>query len=350
MTESLASHSVQCAAEPYEWLPLDTARDAFTALVTGPDPLAVDGRDFPGLPDRAVPLDELRDRLLDRSCGASTRDAVWRHLLSHARRDGAPWMVACVGVALPGLASTARWLAARFRGDRADIHAAVLSGFIEALSDLDPRDPPVFIRLIWQARRTGQAALVESLNAPIPSATAFESRAPRVPYGHADLVLARAVGDGVLTPTEADLISATRLGKDSMSDWAQAHDRSVHAVAKARERAEHRLVAYLHSPDYPHADGPDPDDPVANAVLRRVAPRPASTSTAEPTSEAPVRSLAVSGRRRNGRAVHVSAPKKTSRSVSKNTPKPGLLPRGESAPSTPRSATSEPISEERRCA
>jgi hypothetical protein len=307
MNNSSAFRPVQRAEEAYEWLPLDTARDAFTALATGPDPLAVNGRDFSGLPDRAVPLDELRDRLLDRHCGASTRDEVWRHLLSRARRDGAPWMVACVGVALPGLASTARWLAARFRGDRADIHAAVLSGFVEALSGLDPRDPGVFIRLIWQARRTGQAALAESLNAPIPSVAVFESRAPRVPYGHADLVLARAVGDGVLTPTEADLISATRLGEDSVTEWAQAHDRSVHAVAKARERAEHRLAAYLRSPDYPHTDDPDSDDPVADAVLRRVAPRPASTSPAEPTAESPDRSLAVSGRRRNGRPADASA-------------------------------------------
>lgn len=350
MNESFASRSARRTDEAYEWLPLDTARDAFTALVTGPDPLAVNGRDLPGLPDRAVPLDELRDRLLDRRCGASTRDAVWRHLLSRARGDGAPWMVACVGVALPGLASTARWLAARFRGDRADIHAAVLSGFIEALSELDPRDPGVFIRLIWQARRIGQAALAESLNAPIPSATVFESRAPRTPYGHADLVLARAVGDGVLTPAEADLISATRLGEDSVTEWAQAHDRSVHAVAKARERAEHRLAAYLRSPDYPHTDGPDSDDPVSDAMLRRVAPPPTSTSTATPTSESSGRSLAVSGRRRNGRPTHAPARKKSSRSVSKNTPKSGLLPRGESTPSTPRSATSEPISEERRCA
>lgn len=350
MNNSTASGGTDLGRDAYEWLPLDTARDAFTALLTGPDPLAVNGGDFPGLPDRAVPLDELRDRLLDRRCAAATRDGVWRHLLRRARREGAIWMLACVGVALPGLASNARWLAARYRGDRADIHAAVLSGFIEALSGLDSRDPAVFIRLMWQARRAGQAALAESLNAPIPSTAVFESRAPRVPYGHADLVLARAVGDRVLTPIEADLISATRLGEDSVTGWAHAHQRSVHAVAKARERAEHRLVAYLTDPHYANVSGADCDDPVADAVLRRVAPiSPPSSSTASDLSHSD-RSLAVSGRRRNGRGTDVSTRKKSSLSVSKKTPKSGLLPRGESTPSTPHTATRKPTSEVRRCA
>jgi hypothetical protein len=347
MDTSSASRSVDHARDEYEWLPLDTARDAFTALVTGPEPLAIHGSGFPVLPDRTLPLDELRDRLLDRDCPPATRDEVWRYLLRRARTEGATWMVACVGVALPGLASNARWLAARYRGDRADIHAAVLSGFIEALATVDGRDPGVFSRLLWQARRAGQAALAESLDAPVPSSAVFESRAPRTPYGHSDLVLARAVGDGVLTPTEADLISATRLGDESVTGWAQAHGRSVHAVAKARERAEHRLVAYLADPDYPRTDGPDSDDPVAEAVLRRVTPVASSPSGTAPESD---RSLAVSGRRRNGRAAEPPARKKSSRSVSKRTPKSGLLPRGESTPSTPPTASSEPIPEVRRCA
>lgn len=351
MSESSIPQHRDNTQDDYEWLPLDTARGAFAAMVAGPDPLALDGDEFPGFPARTVPLDEVRDRLLDRRCPVATRDAVWRHLLGRARRDGATWMVACVGVALPGLAASARWLAARYRGERVDIHAAVLTGFVEALATVDTRDPGVWTRLLWQARRAGHAALAESLNAPIPSITVFESRAPRVPYGHSDLVLARAVGDGVLTPTEAELISATRLGDETVTGWASNHDRSVHAVAKARERAEHRLRAYLTDPDYPHADGPDSDDPVADAVMHRIQPVAHSSADAGPDSCSTAnKSLAVSGRRRNGRAAELAQGKKTSRSVSKNTSKSGLLPRGESTPSTPRPATSEPISEVRRCA
>jgi hypothetical protein len=65
------------------WLPLDTVRDTFALLVAGPEPLTIAGGDFPGLPDRAIPLDELRDRLLRRSrYSQTTRDAVWTYLTS----------------------------------------------------------------------------------------------------------------------------------------------------------------------------------------------------------------------------------------------------------------------------
>lgn len=49
-------------------MPLDAVRSAFEWLVVGPHPVGVDGRLFPGLPTRPVPLDELRDRLLNRRC------------------------------------------------------------------------------------------------------------------------------------------------------------------------------------------------------------------------------------------------------------------------------------------
>src|SRR5256885_8385179 len=105
-------------SDTIDTLPLNIARDTFSWLVSGPHPLAVDGRRFPGLPRRPVPLDELRDRLLQRYCPRRTRDAVWAHLVRRSRAEGASWTVACVGMALPALASSARWLAARYRGDR----------------------------------------------------------------------------------------------------------------------------------------------------------------------------------------------------------------------------------------
>jgi hypothetical protein len=321
---------------------LDTARNAFAWLVTGPNPLAVSGRRFPGLPNRSIPLDELRDRLLDRQCPRATRDAVWAYLIRQARQKGATWTVACVGMALPGLAGTARWLGARYRGDRADIHGSVLSGFVEALATVDLRDPGVLYRLQWTARRVGQAALEESLDAPMPSVSVFESRAPRTPSGHPDFVLARAVGEGVLTPTEADLISATRLGTESVTEWAHAHAQSVHAVAKARERAEHRLVDHLRDTTAHAGAGPNSDDPVADAALAAIIATSDSTGT---DTDDP--SPTVSGRRRNGRP---SSPNKSSRSVSKRTSKSGLLARGESTSTSSRSAASGSTSEVRRCA
>jgi hypothetical protein len=343
MNDNVHPTHTDAERDSYERLPLDAARNEFAVRVTGPKPLAVSGRRFPGLPNRLVPLDELRDRLLDENCPTGTRDAVWAYLIRRSRRDGATWMVACVGMALPGLARTASWLAARYRGDRADIHAAVLSGFIEALAAVDLRDPGVLYRLLWMARRAGQEALEESLDAPMPSQPVFESRAPQTPGGHPDLVLARLVNEGVLTAIEADLISATRIGHESVTGWAHARGESVHATAKARERAEQRLAAYLKDPDHHTHTGADSDDPVADAAVAAI---DAATPPPNPTVGLG-RSRSVSGRHRNGRPALA---KKSSRLVSKRTPESGLLGRGETTPTSPHPDASQPTSEVRRCA
>jgi len=322
-----------------EWLPLDTARDTFTWLVTGPHPLSIDGRLFPGLPNRLVPLDDVRDRLLRRRCPRRTRDAVWTHLVLRSRSEGTTWTVACVGMALPALASSARWLAARYRGERADVHAAVLVGFLEALATVEVRTAGVLSRLRWAARRAGQAALEESLDAPTPIALGFRSASPRLPGGHPDLVLARAVAEGILTPTEADLIGTTRLERVPLAEWARAHDAGLKATYSARDRAEHRLVAYLrdNTPDI------DTDDLVLSSVVAATTLASASPPPASP----PDLSLAVSGRRRNGRPASVTT---SSPSVRKTRSGSGLLRCGDSTPVSARPRPSSPSSEVSPCA
>ncbi|WP_414943856.1 hypothetical protein [Amycolatopsis sp. cmx-11-32] len=325
--------------EGHDWLPLDTARDAFGWLVTGPKPMAVHGSKFAGLPRRPVPLDELRDRVMSKQCPPRTRDDVWAHLVLRSRAHGGAWTVACVGMALPSLAASARWLGARYRGDRADAHAAVLTGFVHALATVDLTDPGIVVRLHFAARRAGQAALEESLDAPPPVDTDYHSTAPRPPYGHPDLVLARAVSEGVLTPTEADLISATRLGEVSLTAWGAEHRSEFWATYKVRQRAEHRLVSWLAD----RTGDQDSEDTVSGAALSSLA-----LGENNPHTDAEgVVSRAVSGRRRNGRPA---GSKKSSRLVSKNDPKSGLLGCGETPSGSPRTAEHEPTSEVRRCA
>ncbi len=323
----------------HEWLPLDTARSAFSWLVTGPKPMAVPGSRFAGLPRRPVPLDELRDRVLSKQCPLRTRDDVWAHLVLQSRASGGAWTVACVGMALPSLASSARWLAARYRGDRADVHAAVLAGFIQALTSVDLSDPGIVVRLHYAARRAGLAALEESLDAPLPVRSGYRSTVPRPPYGHPDLVLARAVGDEILTPAEAVMISATRLGEMSLTEWARLHGSPLKATFKARDRAEDRLVTWLRE----QVADADFDDPVAEAALSALHPYAADELYGASTTK----SRSVSGRLRNGRPI---TGKKSSRSVSKNDPKSGLLGRGETPSVSPRTAEHKPNSEVRRCA
>ncbi|WP_424187655.1 hypothetical protein ACOBQX_07625 [Actinokineospora sp. G85] len=226
-------------------MPLDAARSAFEWLVAGPHPVSVDGRLFPGLPARRVPLGELRDRLLRRRCPQTLRDAVWAHLVLLARTEGGAWTVGAVGVALPALTSIAATLSARFAGDPSDIHACVLAGFVAELGEIDLRRPRVMVRLRWAAYRAGHACVREALDAPVPSGHGFRSTMPPPPWGHPDFVLARAVAEGAITSAEADLIGSTRLEGVPLAAAATERDLSYQAVKKARQRAEFRLVAYL---------------------------------------------------------------------------------------------------------
>jgi hypothetical protein len=226
-------------------MPLDAARSAFEWLVAGPHPVSVDGRLFPGLPARRVPLNELRDRLLRRRCPQTLRDAVWAHLVLLARTEGGAWTVGAVGVALPALTSIAATLSARFAGDPSDIHAAVLAGFVAELATIDLRRPRIMLRLRWAAYRAGHTAVREALDAPVPSGHGFRSAVPPQPWGHPDFVLARAVAEGAITAAEAELIGSTRLEGVPLADAAAERDLSYQAAKKARQRAEHRLVAYL---------------------------------------------------------------------------------------------------------
>jgi hypothetical protein len=226
-------------------LPLDTARECFTFLVTGPKPLALDCRGLPGLPNRSVPLDELQRLLMRRACPRRTKDTVWALLIQRSRAEGATWTLACVGMALPALAHATGWLAARYPEEPFDVHAEVVSGFLNALATIDLGRPRVLLRLKWAAYRRGLAALAEALDAPTPMAPGFRSAPPRPPWGHPDLVLARAVRAGVLTRTEADLIGSTRLDDESVPDWADAHSMTPEAAYKARSRSERRLVTFI---------------------------------------------------------------------------------------------------------
>ncbi|KAA2262872.1 hypothetical protein F0L68_11610 [Solihabitans fulvus] len=200
---------------------------------------------FPGLPTRRVPLDELRDLLLERGCTQALRHAVWAHLVLLSRTGGETWTIGCVGLALPALTTIATKLSAKFVGDPSDIHAAVLTGFLTELAHIDLRKPRIMLRLRWAAYRAGHVALREALDAPVPSGSGFRSATPQMPWGHPDFVLARAVAEGAITPDEAELIGATRLEGLPLATAGEDRGLNYEAVKKVRLRAEYRLLAYL---------------------------------------------------------------------------------------------------------
>lgn len=226
----------------------DTARTAFAWLVTGPHPVALDGRRISGLPPRLVPLDEVGRLTVAKGCPQQTRDAVWTALVTRSRAEGGTWTVACVGLALPVLLPVAAKLTNRFRGEVHDIHAAVLTGFLEALLDVDLTRPAILVRLRWAAYRAGHRALREALDAAAPVAD-LGARPPGPEHagGHPDFVLLAAVDAGVLTAAEAALIGDTRFGELSLAEAAQARGQTYKATQQARHRAERKLAEYLHA-------------------------------------------------------------------------------------------------------
>lgn len=325
----MTQHTLSATARGRERNALDIARDAFDLLVTGPEPLSVNGRKIPGLPRRRIPLDEVRDRLLSRRCRPAVRDAVWAYLVRRARAEGAAWTVGCVGVALPALTAVARKLTRHFAGDATDIYADVLSGFLAGLATIDTDQPKIILRLRWRAYRSGHAAVLEALRGPTPTAPGFRSQLPAPPWGHPDLVLARAVAERVLTPAEAELIGSTRLEEIGIRDWARARGVDYFTAYRARARAEDRLIAHLRE----EAPDTDTDDTLIAQVATALTLRDAATLVQRGTTT-PTRSLSVSGRLKNGWA---HGAKKLGRAVFKNAPKSGVQGRG-GVTSTPRPA------------
>jgi hypothetical protein len=311
-------HVLNCVPLGRDSLPLDAARTAFEWLVTGPEPAAVEGWRFPGLPRRRVPLDELRDLLCDPELPMATVDPVWVHLVTRSRDEGNAATVGCVGVALPALFTIAADLCAPFTDDHHDIHAAILTGFLTELASIDLARPWVMWRLRCAALRAGHLFIREALERPMPSDEDFHSSEPTPPWGHEDFVLVRAVAEGAITGEQAELIGATRLEPEytltqAAADWGVSYD----TIAHIRVRAEQRLVAWLDE-QAPYDDPSDRHDrDVEIRAVNAVTITAAARETAHPSPPHPDESRTVTG-------IGGKSSKKVRGRVSKNAPKFGV--------------------------
>jgi hypothetical protein len=247
---------------------LDEIERRFRLLCAGPQPLAVDGAQVGhGLPRRLIPLPELSAILMHPSCGFAARDAAWRLLVTRARTGDAGWTVGAVGVALPGLRRAANRLARSFCGDA---QAALVTEFVAALGRVDIAQTGVVSRLVDAAQTAARIALRATEPAASGEANfAPSSTLPPAPYGHPDLVLARAVAAGVLSVQEADLIGTTYLEDVSVAEYADRTGQSRWAVYKRRKAAETRLVEAIRSGALT-----DPDADVITEATLTTAPDP----------------------------------------------------------------------------
>jgi hypothetical protein len=229
---------------------LDAADAAFRLLTTGPRPLAVHAsRLAAGLPDRPVPLDELRVLLLHPATTARARNKVWAELVRRARTGEAAWVIGLTGIALPGLRRAVASLAAAYRGDPADLQSEVLTGFLSAVRALDPDDldsVPLASRLCWAAWRAGKAlAFADADYATRRRDLDEQSGAPELPWGHPDFVLAAAVRKRVLTRAQAELIGRNRLEGVPLAQIAAERGISHAALCNRRKRAEKALTGAI---------------------------------------------------------------------------------------------------------
>jgi hypothetical protein len=235
-----------------------------------------------GLPDGPILLPVLRGLLLSAAVPQETRDSVWRVLILRARGDGPAWLVAAVGMALPGLRRQVAVLAGSFAGAREDLESAVVEGFVTELGRVDVTRRGLCGRLVRAGYRAGLRQVHQDAPFAGAAGTGFASQAPRAPWGHPDFVLADAVGSGVLSQDEAWLIGVTRLEDVPVDRVAAELGQLTNTVVARRRRAEHRLRDAIvqgragqaqHQAGEP--DRPGPVDPAAAAAGPRQRPRPA---------------------------------------------------------------------------
>ncbi|WP_246274538.1 hypothetical protein [Phytohabitans houttuyneae] len=222
----------------------------------GPKPLSVNGRALGhGLPRRRIPLPELSAILMHPAYGYEARDTVWRLLVERARTGDPAWRAGAVGVAMPGLRFKAYLLAKLF--PTADVQASIVEHFLRALNRVELARPGVVGNLLSAAFSKARSELREQEPASCgtPNFTPG-SVLPPAPYGHPDLVLARAVTAGILTAEDAELIAVTYLEEVSLTAYAEWLARPRWNLYKRRTAAVARLKAAIEAGELsdPYAD------------------------------------------------------------------------------------------------
>jgi hypothetical protein len=253
--------------------PLDQVEATLRLLCAGPAPLAINGRRMGGLPRRRIPVVELAGVLAHPSCGQEAKRRVWRLLVARARSGQPGWVLAAVGVALPGLRRAASRLG--HTRHRADVEADLIVGFLAAIGEVDTGRPGVCGRLV-NAAHTYARSVLRAQEAAASGEVNFApgSAMPPPPCGHPDVVLARAVRCGVITHVEAELIGATRLEDTTLAAWADAAGWTRKAAYERRSLAEARLVAAISAGRLSDPDAEVVNEATGTVVTERIpAPR-----------------------------------------------------------------------------
>jgi len=181
--------------------------------VCEPAPLSLDGRAVGhGLPGRPIPLDVLRSLLLHPSVGFDTRDAALTWLIRRAQTDGGAWLVGLAGVLLPGIGRRVYPLCRAFPRLAHDLEAEALAGLLAAVRGWRLGEDRVATRLVWAATRSAHRLLRrETTLRDWEASVGLRLEPPPRQPAHSDLLLAQAIGAGVLSRVDAELIAVTRV-------------------------------------------------------------------------------------------------------------------------------------------
>jgi hypothetical protein len=232
---------------------LRLAAAAFDMLCLPPRELSLDctivadvrGADV-GIPSGPMLLSELRAWLLAHRGAHAASDAVWRELIRRARTVGGEWRLAAVGMAIPRLQRGAAELARGFRGDPADVDAEIVAGVLEAVTrTVDPDRDGLYPKVCWAGLRAGHKVRYADAEVVFLHDLGTDAVAPRLPYGHVDVLLARAVALQVIDAREAALIADTGLDYRPLEEVAADIGVDVAVLRMRRLRAGRRLAEAL---------------------------------------------------------------------------------------------------------
>jgi hypothetical protein len=224
---------------------LDLVEEKFLELSRNPDPVLVDGRSLGrGLPQRPIPLEELRVLVLKRQASKQVKDLVWSHLVQMTRVRADPWLLAAAGMMVPGLKRIAARLGPYYPGDSCDLDSEIVEAFLDTLAKTDADQPGLSTELYRAALRRGRRLCERERRQCCPAADPPEDTGCPC-AGNPDLALARAVLDGVLTASQANLVSGVHLDCARRGEVARRTGMSRDRVRRELATAKRGLARYL---------------------------------------------------------------------------------------------------------
>ena len=215
---------------------LDLTEEKFKALSRAPHSITVEVELLSrNLPQRSISLEELRIIMLKRRGEERARDDVWSYLVRMARAEPDPWIIAAMGMMLPGLKSIAARMNHVYPYEINDLDSEILAAFPDrarAGRRQAPRSahPALSCRIAGRQTACRVALREVSRSAPLPESL------PESAAGNPDIALVHAVRDRVVTPAQAALISGVHLDHAPRGNIARR-------MGISRDRVRHELTA-----------------------------------------------------------------------------------------------------------